>query len=737
MTHSPIRRRGRPLPALALLVLLPSGWLADGPARAADLHKAVPSLGWVPEDAAFYSAMLRNREQIEAVLKSRAWARLTQLPLVQVIWAQAKNQLEQPDSSVAEVRRFFDQPENRKLLELFGDMMAEEVFCFGGPSAVNFLSLLGEVNGSAQWQRFSNVFQGKRPNDPLTLARGVLDSLAENPDVIEVPDLVIGFRIKDAKRAQAQIRRLEQLAQQALPPFLQGRLNRTPVGNADFLTLTLDGKLIPWDQVPLKDLEEKPGQYKELVKKLTDLKVTVSLGVKDQYLLLGVGASTEHLARLGKAGKGLTARPEFKPLTRFADRRLTSINYVSKATATKLGTSKDDLNGLAELANQYLPMLELTDEQQARVRKDLNELARDLKKFIPEPGAGLSFAFLTERGQESYAHDWAETIGLDSSKPLTILNHAGGSPILVTAGRSKYSPEDYRLLVKWVKVLYRYAEEFGVPQLEDAQKAQFEKLSKALIPLAEHLDDVTDKMLLPALADGQTALVLDAKLKSNQWVILLPAAQKPLPMLEPAIVAGVSDAKLLRKAFTEYGSIANEALAKLHELLGDDFPEFQIPPPETKKGKAGELFFYPLPAAVPLSTRLAPTAGLSDRVAVLALAPETADRLMAGTPLKVDSLPLADTKRPLAQATYFSWAALVEAVAPWVESGLGMAAPFIEMQFKKLTDDVGPKMNMSLLDQVRALVEVMKVWRGYSSATYFEDGALVTHGETLIRDLAK
>ena len=49
------------------------------------LHAEVPapenSLAWIPQDAAFYQAVLRNREQLDAVVHSRAWARLRALPL--------------------------------------------------------------------------------------------------------------------------------------------------------------------------------------------------------------------------------------------------------------------------------------------------------------------------------------------------------------------------------------------------------------------------------------------------------------------------------------------------------------------------------------------------------------------------------------------------------------------------------------------------------------------------------
>ena len=40
-----------------------------------------------------------------------------------------------------------------------------------------------------------------------------------------------------------------------------------------------------------------------------------------------------------------------------------------------------------------------------------------------------------------------------------------------------------------------------------------------------------------------------------------------------------------------------------------------------------------------------------------------------------------------------------------------------------------------ILKQVRTGIEVLKCFRGYTSATYFEDKALVTHGLAVFEDL--
>ena len=509
-------------------------------------------------------------------------------------------------------------------------------------------------------------------------------------------------------------------------PELKGRLKRTKIGAGDFLTLSLDGTMVPWHEIPIKEIEEEPGEFDEVFKKLKAMKLTVSLGVSGKYALFGIGETTQHLAKFAPGNDRLTGRAEFKPLARFADRRITSLNYVSKDLQVQLALTDKDVNEMVEFAKAMLPQAELTEEQQARVSKDLEEFARDVRHYLPKPGASLSFAFLTEQGQESYGYDWGESNTRDASKPLTLLNHVGGTPLMAAVNRAKYSPSDYQLVVKWIRIFHRHFEEFVVPKMEPDQQASYDKFMKGAVPLFKRLDETTSKYLLPALADGQTGIVVDGKLTSQQWVTMLPPTETALPMLEVALVLGVSDAAKLRQAAGEYWDVAKKMLVVIREAGGEDVPEVELPDPEVKKGKGGELFSFPLPLMIPLDKKLTPTAGLSDKVAVLTLSNEHAERLLTSTVLKIDGGVLTDTNRKLAGATIVDWAATVDAVTPWVDMAVRMAPPLADPVIGDSKD---------LPAQVHTVLDVLKVLRNYTSATYQEDGAWVTHGMTVIQDI--
>ena len=239
------------------------------------------------------------------------------------------------------------------------------------------------------------------------------------------------------KRAENQIKRLEGLAD-ALSglPKLKGHVKREKVGDASFLTLTIDGSQVPWNSIPWDKLEDKPGEFKALRAKLKAMTLTISLGVHHGYLMLGIGASTDFLTRLGGKGPRLDQAAEFKPLAKFADRKLTSISYSSKAFL-QLGAQRSYVDNVISLAKAGLAKVDLTEEQRSDILKTLTEHDQGVQPPAPSVGAAMSFSFLTDRGYEGYDYDYGKHPGLDGSKPLTLLDHLGGTPLLAVVHAAK------------------------------------------------------------------------------------------------------------------------------------------------------------------------------------------------------------------------------------------------------------------------------------------------------------
>lgn len=720
----------RPPTLRAALLILALG--LSGSACAAE-KKSDSSLALIPADAAYYSALLRNREQIAAIAKSKAWTKIQQMPLFQLAWGYAKSQYSEDGGQLAPLRQWVEQDENRQLLDVLIEALSDDVFLYGGASWVNFSNLMAQVNTARYLGLARGFLKGKgkldsedAQKDPL---RAVLRVLARNPDKLRLPNLVLGFRITSTKKAEAQIKRLEDLlnAVAAQEPKLAGRVKRVKIGGGNFLTLNLDGSLLPWEEIPIKDLEEAAGEFDGVTAKLKELKLSIALGVRDNYLLLSLGADTSILTKLGGTGKRLADVPEIQPLVRAAEKRITSISYSSKALNASSGISQKDVQDFTLLARQGLEAAGVPDEKRKAIAKDVAALLEEMQKAQPRRGASLDFSFLSARGSETYEYEYGEFPDDDGSKPLTLLQHLGGNPIFATVGRSKGALEQYRGFAQVIQSAWGHAEPLLVEKLDKEQKQVYQKVRDKLLPIVKRFDEVTSQMLLPALADGQTALVIDAKWKSKQWQGDIPAMEEAMPMLELGLIVGVSDAELLEKAVKSYRKIAEDIVAAARELSpGNDVPPIKMPQAEVKTLKAGKLFVFRLPAEWKLDAQVSPTAGLSKSVGVFALSTKHAERLLSRKPLKIEGGPLADAKRPLAGATYFDWPALVEAIKPWVAFGAKQA------NLDQLLP--GGAAGVNLLDQVRTVLDALKVFHLCTSATSIEKGVRITHSETVYRD---
>ena len=120
---------------------------ADAKPDAAQTAKQPSRLGsaveWIPADAAFYRSAMRNREQVEAVLNSRAWAKLCELPvchefallkshpLAQMAWQLSKSKLAEAQPTTAQVETILNDPQMQRLFEFLIDICSDEVFAYG------------------------------------------------------------------------------------------------------------------------------------------------------------------------------------------------------------------------------------------------------------------------------------------------------------------------------------------------------------------------------------------------------------------------------------------------------------------------------------------------------------------------------------------------------------------------------------------------------------------------------
>lgn len=711
--------------ASILLALAAETVAADSPTAANKLAGLDTALRLVPDSAGFYTSLLRGRQQLDAVLKSRAWAKIKQMPAVQMGMAFYQMQASVPDSVPGKIQRVLEDPQVKEALALLGDMFSHEVFLYGDLSAIELLELSQQLQRGNQVGQIMGQLGGS--GGQKAQAQMLLKVLAENADRVKAPNLVFGFKLANRQRAVEQLAKLELILGILLQsnPRTNDALKRTTVGGHEYLVTTLTGQMIPWDQVPMDELKKQvssPADVDKLVAQLKKQKLAITLGIRENYLIFALGPNTDGVAALGQ-GKRLVDRAEWKRLDWLAGKTITQLTFLSQAVRARLLANQANFDAMIEQVEEVLPAVGLKQDQQQRIAKDLKGLATDLKAYMPKLGAAVGLGFLTTNGSEAYGYQWDVYRGtVDATQPLGLLEHLGGNPLLGLVVRGKSSPANYDLLVRWLGVAWRYVDDFGVPQMSEDDRQHFKKFVEQVRPLLRRIDEVNRTMLIPALADGQFGLVLDAKLKSKQFLRDLPATEKPMPMVEPALVFGVSDPALLRKAAGEYARFVQGVLDALDDASPSPEAVLKLPKPKVTNSADGEMASYPLPAEWGVDRQVAPTFALSNKVAVITSSAAEAQRLLQPTPLAAGGV-LADAKRPRAMAVVCNWAATVDAATPWVEFALEQAGGALGEQQKMISE------------QVRSVLEVLKVFRSATSERYLDGGVVVEHARAEFRDL--
>jgi hypothetical protein len=204
-------------------------------------------------------------------------------------------------------------------------------------------------------------------------------------------------------------------------------------------------------------------------------------------------------------------------------------------------------------------------------------------------------------------------------------------------------------------------------------------------------------------------------------------------MLEVGLLVGTSDGDKFASALKEYRTTINELYEKIrnNDLVPnkENLQEFKIPAPDKDKGKNGTLYSWKLPEDAGLDKQFVPTAGISKGVFVITLSKEHTERLLARTRLDVKGLP---AKHKLVGVTVLNFPALVDAVMPWVDHGLNtfVGAPDDPESAKKLKAQTA-----MWTKQAQEFARIARCFQGITSASYLDNGRLVTRTRFYFQDL--
>jgi hypothetical protein len=682
------------------------------------------SLKKVPADALFYSSGLRLGEQWDIWAKSKAHAKLMSLPAIKFAIKHVHDEANKPDNPAGKLIAFCHAEENKELIATLHDLFRNEVFCYGGEDNIKLLSLVGQSFGGFHADRIAKQIQGD--NSSEAQLKSVLDGLKDSLDSIVAPDFVIGFRTTKPDAVRSQLPRLQAALAKAMekaPKEIQDRLKREKIGDADALVFPLDGTLVPWEKTKISSLEDEKDEYKPLIDKLKSLKVTITLAVKGDYVLLCIGGSSAAVAKFG-SGPSLESLPEFAPLAKFADKRITGINYSSKKAAELTGTSPKDLAEFVKSIKEGLKATPLSDELRDKIINDLEKAMKEAESMLPKPNATMSFGFLNGTGAEEYLYRFNTAAAI---KPLTITENMGGTPLLAVAGRGDDATPGYRRFVKWLKIFNGHAEaaaaELAPEQIVDQMKMGLEQI----LPYLKRFDDITGNQFLPALADGQGGLVLDGKWMSKKWCPYLDQNGNELPMVEMGLLFGVSDATKLIEAFQGYRKLIND-LMDVARGFGAQVPEDGIPAPKSQSAGSATAYYWPMPPMGQDET-VQPNVAISKSLMSISLSMQHAARLHSNKPLAGDWKALANGN-PVQEVAFVDFAGMLKVARPWVEK---IAVPNM---LKEAKDNAPEGMRKAdIPPQVSAIFDILSCLKSASAVTYRDSNNTVTHSVTVVEDI--
>lgn len=738
MKTSPLSNGWRLLSAIARPAALAAGLVIALPAYAADDEDYGNSLDWVPADATVYSSSLRLKEQIDAIAESNAWKKFIEIPSIAMGWQMAQMQINNPEGPAAMFWQLMELPENQQLVKLAGEMFSDEIVFYAGEDFPKFMELLSIVQGS----RIGPMLQqmgagGMGPVDPNEARmRALAEAIVEEPELLVVPDMVLAFKVKDQAAGETQLKRLEVVAKMAIKQSeAEVELKRESIDDVEYLVIKLEGSKLPWPEDKPAGLSIDDETYDSLKDIISKQEVVVALGVWNDYVLLSIGESTDHLSDLG--GDDLLVESDsFEPLLPHLEEEdgdLVSVSYISADVVKAQAISPQDLDEAAEAAEELIEKSDdIDDELKGELSEDAVELADDLKPYLPKPGAIASCTLKTDTGFESFTYNWSENTRLNGTLPLELTNHVGGGPIVAFVGRGVSDPEAYAILAKWVGKGIGYFEGYGLAEMEPEERAHAEKVLEIIKPLLTRIDEATRDHLIPALEDGQAALVLDADISSKQWQAEMPKSFTELPMAEIAVVVGVSDSGELKEAAKAYWSIAQDAVEALKEFDESEVPEdFELPEPAKAETSDGVVYSWAAPSEAELDDQIALAVAIGEHVAAITSSPAMAERILTETPW--EEFAVGDAEEPRAVAAGLDFPALIDAISPWIDYGIRVNLVSEDAAGEDPADDESQA--SEIIEQVHTGLDVLKCFRGVWSETLKEDGVWFTHTVSKFQDL--
>ncbi len=645
---------------------------------------AETSLALVPQDAAFYAASLNMRSAWDEFLKGNFVTRLRNVPFAQKLEAEFYEQWAAPQGPLLQVKSQLQNQNVRDLIELVSDMNSQESFIYGGHDWCEFIDGM---------MAFYNDVYAASVDGPDSVREFFMDLDPIYVDAISIPTTVVGFRLSDDKIARTQLDALEGLLRLGggqvpeLQPVLK-KLTRKDYADGQMLSFEFTADLIP-----VGAIEDEEGREiaEKLISTFKGRKLTISLGVRAHVLVLAIGENQSILDSLGD-GPSLLDHERLELIVEETPANLRSVSYLSK----EWRQSQWDANYgsyFQRLFSQFAGAIQSVEnddidveEWQDSILDDSEYLDERIAEFAPEFDAVVSWSFASEVGREGYAYDWTENVLLENASPLSVLRHAGSSPLFLMAVKQQVMPAVGELIEAILDRAPDHIQNFIVlaEQDDEQQKVALRLLDQGW-PLLEDAYQIIRESILPSLDDRESLVSLAAKWTTTQLTDEMPAASQPLPLPEFAGVIKLRDRDQFLSGCKEMYDLFDQLTDLVRDVSPDAIPvNYKVPRPQMDELEGATRFYYS-EFRLPISG-FEPQVIVSNDVVIYGYSDRQVRDLLEAKPL---------TSRPawltpdmsVASVGFVDFAGIVAAIRPWLNYGLEISIGDLDAP---LAEDRGP-----------------------------------------------
>jgi hypothetical protein len=707
-----------------------AAWCVSQDVRAQDFGKDT-SLRLIPVDADLYVGSYRQSEQWNQFLSEPFVKKLLDLPVVQENLEEFQQQWKNREGASANIRMVWDNPNFKEALQFLQQIAKDEWFFFADKSMSSMLRATAAMN-----EEFQAIVSRQAAGDDLD-ASEVFDKLIDGVESFVIPTTVIGARCEDEDLAITKVDQLEaaiQLGASMAPDAskLVRLLKRVEDSRGSRLTIELSGKLIPWELVPITDGfdEEARDNLKDVLNRKS---IAITIGTLDKYFLVGFSERSKDILNLGKSAS-LLEHPDMAPVQEGLKKPIFSINYVSDSFALanfdsqlKNFFSKNFSNLLLQVEGQT----ELSDELQdllGGIRADLHWMDDAIGQYVPTQKGSASYKYFTPEGWEQMTYNRTKDVLQDGSKPLSLLQHVGGDPLMMLVSRLQNKPEYFQLMRQ---IVQRFKKHLDTAMTTDLENSDELKKAKPVLdmawPLLVRLADAWESKFLPAFG-GEHGIVMHAThLAAKQWWNEMPSSDVPLPLPEIALISEVNDVAKIKDGFKEVISVCDEVVDLARKADPDFVPSnYRIPQPSKSESAAGEKIGYPIPDDCPAPKTMMPHGLFAGRNLYLAYSEKQSELVAQSSELKIGR-GVIDSSLPLASASYLNIGQILAAGKPWLRYAL--------MQSQ---EDLDRSLIDSDVDELSAYAitsnDVLSIWNALESIGKFSSVTTIQKdGSTILR----